>query len=143
MAGTGHVGLPVDQQSRAVLLRDLDEFVQTMTDIVRDRQGVDWNPHADNNGEGIALLVRARDDLAPVDGPWMLEGSLHELELLLTRLRSGAVKALQLGAETGAVSWRPEFDLNLQDPEQTDEHLDLMGVCDHLLARLHDRERGI
>lgn len=124
----------VEPEERKILLRDLDDFTDSMQEIMLQRTGTDWDPYAANNGEGIALLVRARDDLASQDGPRSLDGTRAELGLLFARLRAGALKGLEVGADTGGFRWAQ--DLNVADPERADQHLDIVGVCDALLARL-------
>jgi len=130
----------IEADERKVLVRDLDEFVDSMHEIYRERTGSDWDPYSPINGEGIALLIRARDDLTNPDGPWSLDGTHAELEVLFRRLRAGALKGLEIGADTGALVCVP--DLNVEDPERTDEQLDTIGICDGLLARLREQKGG-
>jgi hypothetical protein len=125
--------LEITPEERLVLLRDLESTLETMSEIYRER-GMEWDPYADYNAGGLDLLVRTRDDLAPLDGPWSLEGTYAELEALLTRLRAGTVKGLEIGGDTGGVPGAE--DLNVVNPERTDHGLDVMATCDRLLERL-------
>ncbi|MGA9857065.1 MAG: hypothetical protein WBQ18_04330 [Solirubrobacteraceae bacterium] len=67
-----------------------------------------------------------------------LEGTAQELAFLLGHLHAGAELALQRGAQPspgdGSVSMRAF------DPESTDAHLDILGVCDALIQRLKGAE---
>jgi hypothetical protein len=106
--------LRITAEERRVLQRDLDEFVDAMREIYESHTGTDWDECGAYNRGGIHLLVRARDDLVPVDGPWVAEGARDDLPTLLTRLRAGSIKGLEMGAG------RPEWwmtDLDVARPE--------------------------
>ena len=127
------VQLSVGAGEREVLLVELDGFLG-MTAALYRQIGHEWDPR-DTSAltPDVALVVRARDQLDG-DGPWQLEGTAAELELLLGRLRAAAELALQRGMQ-------PSPDgraavMSASDAEGTDAQLDILGVSDALLGQI-------
>ena len=133
------VRLSVGAEEREVLLVELDGFLG-MTAALYRQIGHDWDPR-DTSAltPDVALVVRARDQLEG-GGPWQLEGSAAELELLLGRLRAAAELALQRGAQPSPGSRAAV--MNASDAEGTDAQLDILGVSDALLQQLPPAPAG-
>ena len=128
-----NVQLQVGDDEREILLGELEGFLG-MTAALYRQIGHTWDP-ADTSAlaPDVALVVRARDQLSG-EGPWRLEGTADELELLLGRLRTGAELALERGAQRSP-DLRPA-SMNASDVEGTDTQLDILRVSDSLLAQL-------
>jgi hypothetical protein len=74
--------IEMNGEERAVLLRELDDFMTLMEKLYRDR-GEEWDRYDSANGAHFEFLARTRDDLAR-DAPWVLDGPRASLEALLT-----------------------------------------------------------
>ncbi len=126
--------LEVRGDEREILLSELDGFL-AMTGALYRQIGRRWDPgDASAVTPDVAPVVRARDQLAG-EGPWQLEGTADELELLLGRLRAGAELALQRGAQPSPD--RRSAAMNTSDVPGTDAQLDILRVSDALMQRMH------
>jgi hypothetical protein len=122
--------LDVTDEERAAFLHDLEGTVKEIgATWSRANGGRAWDEYSERNGHDIAILVNARDDLRRGSA---LEAPRRDLELLITRIRAGTSYGLRIAART--IPGVPS--LNSEDPERVDENLDMLTVCDSLLARL-------
>ncbi len=118
--------LEVNADERAILLGSLEETLRGMEDLTGQSR-----TYMAVREPGIALLLKASEDLGRDQPPWALEGTRASLRALLERQVSGASHALVLGSKpAGAES------LNREDPGRTDEMLDITSVAANLLRRL-------
>ena len=131
--GNPAVRIAVDPDQQPVLAGELDGIIKT-TIALYHQVGREWDPaDSANTPPDVAPIVRARAQLTG-PGPWHLEGGVAELRFMLGRLRAGAELALQRGRQPGPAPG--SVAMRAHDAEGMDQHLDILGVCDALMAQL-------